>query len=72
MHMSSKHVDIQFTERLLEGAKEGKMKEVTYCLDSGIDIESKSDVRFNDSFKDIYIHIYNIYINIYVIYTYVI
>jgi hypothetical protein len=51
MLMSSKNVDILFTERLLVGARDGKMDEVAYCLDNGIDIESKNGVRFNDSFN---------------------
>jgi hypothetical protein len=49
--MSTKDVDILFTERLLEGARRGEMDEVTRCLDNGIDIESKDEVRFNDSFN---------------------
>jgi hypothetical protein len=44
--MYSKNVNILFTERLLMGAEEGKMDDVTYCLDNGIDIESKDWVRF--------------------------
>jgi hypothetical protein len=50
------------------------MDEVAYFLDNGIDIESKSEVRFNDPFEDIHIHIYiyiyMIYIYIYIIYIY--
>jgi hypothetical protein len=49
--MSSKDVDIVFTERLLVGAKDGNMDAVNYCLYNGIDIESKNEVRFNDSFN---------------------
>jgi hypothetical protein len=49
--MSSKDDYILFTERLLVGAEEGKMDEGTYCLDNGIDIESRNEVRFNDSFN---------------------
>jgi hypothetical protein len=50
MRKSSEDVDILFTERLLKGAREGKMDEVTYSLDNGIDVESENEVRLDDSF----------------------
>lgn len=47
--MCPKVDDILYIERFLKGSKEGKMDEVTCCIDNGIDIECENEVSFIDS-----------------------
>jgi hypothetical protein len=54
------------TERLLKMAEEGDIDEVTSCLNHGVAIESKNEVRLTDLFDCTYTHTHNGYLFIWI------